>query len=284
MENKILVFILTHGRAGNISTIKALEKSGYTGEIVYLIDDEDKTRDEYLKRYKNRVEIFDKKIYADLADEMDNFDDRRSIVHARHASYDIAKKRGYRYFIMLDDDYTGFAFKFNQDLEYRDKPIKNLDLVFQKMVNFLNESGAMTVCFAQGGDFLGGGDGSFGKKIKLRRKAMNSFFCDTEKRIWFYGRLNDDVNTYARRGNLGELFFTFGMVALNQKATQSVNGGMTEVYKAGGTYVKSFYTVMLCPSFVKIAMMGETHRRLHHKITWKNAVPMILHPKHKKDV
>lgn len=57
---------------------------------------------------------------------------------------------------------------------------------------------------------------------------------------------------------------------------------MTEVYLNQGTYVKSFYTVMLNPSAVKINLMGNKDKRLHHKILWKNAVPKILSENYKK--
>ena len=42
---------------------------------------------------------------------------------------------------------------------------------------------------------------------------------------------------------------------------------------------KSFYTVMMCPSFVSIRMMGRTDRRMHHYVSWEHAVPKILDPR-----
>jgi hypothetical protein len=33
---------------------------------------------------------------------------------------------------------------------------------------------------------------------------------------------------------------------------------------------------MYAPSCVKVGMIGETHRRLHHSITWDDAVPKIV--------
>ena len=47
------IFILTHGRASNIPTIKSVRKSGYTGKIWLIIDDEDSQADEYKKNYEN---------------------------------------------------------------------------------------------------------------------------------------------------------------------------------------------------------------------------------------
>jgi hypothetical protein len=284
MKNNFCAIILSHGRPKKIHTYQSLKKAGYTGEIFILIDNEDLAVNEYKKIYGDQVEVFDKKAYSDLVDEMDNFENRKVILHARNASFDIAKKRGYKYFIQLDDDYTHFSYKFNERMEYKETMIKNIEKVFDLLIDFKNLTKADTVCFAQNGDFMGGGKGSFGKEIKLRRKAMNSFICDTEKRFWFKGRLNEDVNLYTYGGNTGKLIFTIPQVSLSQKTTQKSAGGMTDAYLDGGTYVKSFYSVMLCPAFVKIKMMGEKHKRLHHSVKWKNAVPMILHPKHKKDV
>ena len=47
-------------------------------------------------------------------------------------------------------------------------------------------------------------------------------------------------------------------MALNQKQTQKNKGGMTDIYMSQGTYVKSFYTVMMMPSSVKVGVMGHS--------------------------
>ena len=57
---------------------------------------------------------------------------------------------------------------------------------------------------------------------------------------------------------------------------------MSDVYLDAGTYLKSFYTVMVAPSCVVVAMMGDKHMRMHHKINWECAVPKILNQKYRK--
>jgi len=57
---------------------------------------------------------------------------------------------------------------------------------------------------------------------------------------------------------------------------------MSETYIDNGTYVKSFPTVMLNPSCAKISMMSSGHKRIHHKILWRNAVPKIINEKYRK--
>ena len=46
MRDDFAVFILTHGRADNVVTVKALEKGGYTGKTYFIIDDEDDDNEE----------------------------------------------------------------------------------------------------------------------------------------------------------------------------------------------------------------------------------------------
>lgn len=46
--------------------------------------------------------------------------------------------------------------------------------------------------------------------------------------------------------------------------------------------VKSFYSVMISPSSVKINLMGNKHKRMHHVISWNNTVPKIIKESYKK--
>ena len=78
------------------------------------------------------------------------------------------------------------------------------------------------------------------------------------------------------------MFFTTALLRLNQKETQSNEGGMTDIYLDKGTYFKSFYTIMFMPSSVTINTMGIANRRLHHRVKWNNTVPVILEQKYKK--
>ena len=61
------------------------------------------------------------------------------------------------------------------------------------------------------------------------------------------------------------------------------SGGMSDAYLDSGTFVKSFYTVMYAPSCSIVSPMGAVNPRLHHKITWRHAVPKILQENLKKN-
>lgn len=277
-KNKDFVaLILTNGRPNNVLTVNTLKDHGYTGPIHLVVDDLDPCVDEYRRNFGNeKVVVFNKKEIAALTDSGNNSGDMRSILFARNASFDIAKKLGFRYFVQLDDDYTQFRYRFDKDYRYLVKPIRNLDTVFASVLKFFVTSKADCIALSQGGDFLGGGLGNEGKKIYLKRKCMNSFICSTDRPFNFTGLMNEDVNTYVKLGSTGTIFFSFNQIGLEQLRTQSNPGGITELYQDFGTYVKSFYTVMYHPSSVQVSVMRSRHGRLHHRIQWEKTVPRII--------
>lgn len=279
MENKdFAVFILTHGRPDNVITFNTLKKANYTGKIYFIVDNEDKTIEQYQKNFGvENVKIFDKKAMADEVDEGNNFDERRTITHARNACFKIAKEIGVAYFVQLDDDYGQFKFRFEQELG-NNWIIKNIDPIFDIFINFYKAIPAISIAFSQGGDHIGGFT-----KTKLKRKCMNSFFCSTEREFQFVGAMNEDVNTYTTLGSRGELFFTFTSLQLDQKQTQSQTGGITDMYLRFGTYCKAFTTVIMHPSGTKVSILADRNTgRIHHSIKWINTTPMILDEKYKK--
>lgn len=280
MSRKFAAFILTHGRANDVKTDKSLRKQGYTGDIYYIIDDEDEQEEEYYKNFGDKVIKFNKQKYMDDVDTMNPEAPRGVILYARNACFDIAEEMGLTHFLELDDDYCSWCWRYPREEGLRTKNIKNVDKVFEAMLDFLDASGAKSVALAQGGDYVGGVEGRWYQRIL--RKAMNSFFCRTDRRFKFFGAVNEDVNTYVSLGNKGQLFFTELLADLHQGGTQQTKGGMTEAYLDFGTYVKSFYTVMACPSCVKISVMGNKDMRIHHKIMWKNAVPKIINESWRK--
>ena len=281
MNNSFVALILTHGRPDKVITYSALRKHGYTGSIIIVVDNEDATLEEYKKKFQD-VYVFDKKAVAAQIDEGDNFQDRRAIIYARNVAFQIARERGYRYFIELDDDYLEFSYTYDSDGELMQRGIRSLDKVFDALIDFKNNVGALTVAMAQRGDFVGGKENNIVQGEVMKRKAMNTFICDTEQPFSFFGKINEDVNTYVVLGSRGSLFLQVPHVALNQVSTQQSSGGMTDIYLDSGTYVKSFYTVMYAPACTCIRMMGTKHRRLHHSINWNNAVPKIIPEQFKK--
>ena len=282
MRDDFAVFILTHGRADKMLTLdKVLMAGNYTGKWYMVLDNEDEQCEMYKSKFGDEhIIVFDKSKTAENTDTADNFNEHRAIIYARNESFCIAKSLGLKYFLMFDDDYTGLDYRYIENDRLRRKKWLNLDVLFESMIRFLEKSNALTVAFCQGGDLIGGYTGRFSKQIV--RKAMNSFFCRADRPFKFVGTMNEDVTTYTTLGSRGELFFSITNCIIIQAATQSIKGGMSEAYADGGTYLKSFYSVMSMPSCVKVAMLNSAHKRIHHKIDWEHCVPKIINERHRK--
>ena len=287
MENKdFAVFILTNGRPDNVKTYSTLIKYGYTGKVYFIVDNEDSSAYKYIQNFGiHRVMLFDKKEMLDEIDRADNFNNFNLVLFARNICFKIAKDLGIKYFMQLDDDYTAFEFRIdtNSTENCGDvKPIKNLDRTLDLLLNYYKTIPALSIAFAQGGDFIGGINNGKGAYRFNKRKCMNTFLCSTDRPFKFTGSTNEDVNTYTILGSRGELFLTIPFVSIVQTTTQKNKGGLTDIYMASGTYIKSFYSILMHPSSIKVAMMNAKHTRLHHSIKWINTTPQIIDYKYKK--
>ena len=281
MRDDFAIFIMSYNRANNIATLRTLNKANYTGRYYIIVGDDDPSLEEYKSLYGDKLYIFNKEEIEKELDMYDTGGSKKCIIYARNYCFKLAKELGLKYFAQFDDDYIELAYRYPQDGKLKICNIKEFDDIVDICIDFLEDTGALTIAFAQHGDFIGGIQNKF-IQDRVKRKAMNSFFCKTENPFTFNGRINEDVNTYVGLGRIGELFLTFCDVSLKQKHTQQNKGGMTDTYMDGGTYLKSFYTVIANPSCVKITIMGDKHLRIHHRVSWNNAVPKIISDKYKK--
>ena len=281
MRDDFAVFILSHGRANKVKTLKMLDKIGYTGKTYIIIDDEDEQEPIYRTLKCTGVIKFCKEAEMKITDTADNFNDHKLVVYARNKCHDIAKELKLNYFLVLDDDYDSLDFRYvAKDGTFKAKTVKNANKLFEDTIEFLEVSGALTVAYAQAGDFIGGANNNYYKQVL--RKAMNSFFCKTDRPFKFSGSTNEDVNMYVTYGNKGYKIFTISKMSIVQTMTQQNSGGLTDIYLQNGTYIKSFYSVIHQPQAVMVAPMGGTHKRIHHKINWNKCTPKILNEKYKK--
>lgn len=283
-KKDFVVFILTHGRVDNQYTYRSLCEQGYTGRCVFVLDNEDGQVEEYKRRYgADNCYVFDKLAMSKRIDEVFR-GDRRVIVYARNACFDAARALGYKYFIELDDDYTSFVWRFDAECAYTPKTpkIKNFDVVFESMLRYYINTPLTSLAMAQGGDFIGGSSNQMLRSIGTKRKAMNSFICSVDRPFEFKGRINEDVNAYTQLTSVGKIFLTIVQCNLQQKITQSNGGGMTDVYRDSGTYVKSFSSVIVFPSGVKVTLLNSHHKRIHHNVYWEHTAPKILQEKWRK--
>ena len=283
MRNDFFFFLISHGRAYNIITVETLQRCGYTGKWYIIIDDEDDQESLYVQFFgKEHIIKFNKQEVGNTFDIMDNFPGRQVPTFARNALHEIAHNLGLTYFLELEDDYQNFRQRYLDDTgKFCTRYVRDLDSIIDACIEFLEVSGATTVAFAQTGDLIGGPDSKVFTD-KISRKAMNCFFCKTDRPFQCFGRFNDDVNAYIDNGKRGMLFFTICDIVMDQPQTQTRSGGITDSYKYFGTYVKTFYSVMLAPNCIKVSTLGISDKRIHHVIDWEHAVPKIISGDFKK--
>lgn len=275
------VFILSHGRANDIKTVDTLIKGNYTGDYFVVIDDEDSQEELYREKFGDKIIQFNKKEIADRTDTGDTDNDRRVGVFARNRIQEIANEKGYKYHLQLDDDFLGFTFRYIKKNKLASYKCNNLDKLFEAVVKYQNDTKITALSFGLSSDYLGG---IKSKKYQegMFRKTMGTFFLRQDDINMFQMRMNDDITTCILNGMRGKLYYSIAFVQTETPPTQSMKGGMTDAYQDNGTYRKSFYSVLCCPSCVKIAMMGIKNYRIHHKISWNNCSPKLLNEKWKK--
>ena len=283
--NDFCIFIISYQRANNVKTYKTLQKCNCKYPIFIVVSDDDTQINQYKKNFsENNLVIYSKREYIGKFDYMDNrIDKLSSAVFPRNAVFDIAKKLGYPFFLVLDDDYENFYYRYMQNNKLRAKILhKSLDKILYLYKETLKAlPNIHSLAMSQAGDFI---SGNMTRAFSYRRlrKIMNVFFCATDRRFEFFGRLNEDVNVYTKLGNIGYLFLTIPEISIVQSITQHNEGGLTSSYLELGTYIKTFYTLLAMPSSVKIGIIQDTFSRIHHQINWKFTIPYILPDEVKK--
>jgi hypothetical protein len=285
MNDDFAVFIVTYKRANNQLTYNYLKNNGYSGKIYFVLSDDDPTIPEYQEKFGlDKCLVFNKQESLSLFDIGDNFDDERAVVYARNKLYDLAAGVGIKWALVLDDDYTKFDYRIDSKTEYPSHKfiVKSIVDLIDCTYKYFVSTGAVSVAFAQGGDFIGGGEHVAKDGWNAKRKVMNSFFFCIDNPLEFQGRINEDLTASVIAGLRGKLVLTIPFASLTQLETQANSGGLTDIYLNMGTYVKSFYSVMMAPSCVKIAAMGDVHKRIHHQVSWNNAASKIISDKYRK--
>jgi hypothetical protein len=286
MNDDFAVFIVTYKRANNQLTYNYLKNNGYSGKIYFVLSDDDPTIPEYQEKFGlDKCLVFNKQESLSLFDIGDNFDDERAVVYARNKLYDLAAGVGIKWALVLDDDYINWQYCIghNEQPPTHRKIVRSMDKLIYCTLHYFKSIPALSVAWAQTGDLIGGMENTeIANGYRIKRKVMNSFFFDVDNPMQFCGRINEDLTGSILASMTGKLVFTLYYVALLQLATQSNTGGLTDIYLNMGTYVKSFYSVMMAPSCVKIAAMGDVHKRIHHQVSWNNAASKIISDKYRK--
>lgn len=291
----VLPVILSYGRPQKMYTYKTLRRQGWTGPVRILCSDDDPSLSVYREHYPGEVLVFSKDEYRSQVDEGQNYDSsQKAPLYARRAIHDLITPDMADLVWELDDDYAYIGAAANKDgfsyMMMGSCLPATLDYILSQVAVFMkNTPTVRTLAFAQTGDFYSSllSDNMYcfrGALRFVRRKAMNSFFFrTTDPPLPFAGTLNDDVNMYldlALRSPF--VSFTYPLFCIKQQATQQNPGGMTDIYRRDGTFVKSMHTVIRYPAAVKVKALNST--RWHHNVDWDKIQVKIISEKFRKHV
>lgn len=275
MRNDFAMFILSHGRAGNVITIDTLHRCGYGGKIFIVIDDEDEQEERYIREYgAENVIIFSKSEYAEKADTVSTSGERKTPLFARNAICEIANELGYSYFGMWDDDIGNLSYRYDDSGSLRGKKIINLDDIFSSMIDFMENTGTDCMAFTNDGGLIGGTKGRFSEG--LRRQAANTYILKTGSHSPFIGTYNEDLQYSLLKAQIGQLVFELTCICFHAPERGSNKGGLSETYQEKNWYYINFHSVVCMPYAVKI------NKDLKLTINWRNSFPCIISERWKK--
>ena len=276
MRDDFAVMICSHGRAEKVSSFDVLRNHGYTGEIIIVIDDEDGQIDLYKEKF-DYVEVFCKEEYYQRSDGVIN-GKQKAILYARNACYDIAKMKGYSYFIEMDDDFTDIRARGVVDGTLKSAKIKNLDDCFENMIELFEHKNVMALSLGVQGDYIGGAE-SRGAREKVMRACVGGFFLlKTDRRINFLSSMNEDISTSLVYGQKGNLFLRLcNMMALSELIGQN-ESGMQEAYESISPFARAFIGTVVRPDCMSV----RDREKPQIQVSWGNAVPMIINERWKK--
>lgn len=275
MRNDFAMFILSHGRAGNVITIGTLQRCGYDGRIYIVVDDEDEQRERYIAEYgAGNVIVFLKQQYLENVDTISITGERKSAVFARNAICDLAKEMGLKYFGMWDDDIDNLLYRYDDSGVLRKKNIINLSCIFNAMICFMENTGTDCMSFTNAGGLIGGVQGRFSEC--LRRQAANTYIIKAGSYSPFVGLFCQDMNYSLRKASVGQLVFELENICFYTPERGTNNGGLNESYKKTNWHFVNFHAVVCNPSVVKI------NKNLKNTIDWKKSFPCIISERWKK--
>ncbi len=270
-KNNVGIFILSHERAKDIKTVKALTKNKCAKDVYIIVDDMDSQLDEYNRLYDNVV-VFDK-MSVDV-DTMTNKEIWSTPVYARNHIIEIAKEMGYTYCMMLDDDMSDFKIRAVVDDKLGTFAIKDFNKLIDDMVDYMNNTCIAILGFVYSTGYIGGANGPFSKKLK--RDIQGAFICKVNEVPKFRGVMNEDYLISLDIGVQKKLAFSMYHTMAVTPTRMSNEGGLHDTYKQMSIYERDFYTCMAYPSTGKFSSDLVFHR------VKNSTFPLIISERYKK--
>tara|TARA_B100000287_G_C20641888_1_gene783769 strand:- start:2 stop:901 length:900 start_codon:yes stop_codon:yes gene_type:complete len=271
------IFIPSYHRPKNIKTAKYFKKLGYDIEKVHVvIDDQTDDTQEYIKETEklgcnlhivNMDEAIKKYDYVHIPNKA-----RRTAGQFRNQFYDLAKKNGIDFFIVIDDDTNHYEVK-PFGVYKRTAELKEVKEVYKGVKEFMIKHKIGCFGLSQTGDMF-----EVPNLKVLRSKVMNTTFYNT-KYIYRGEKGLQDEDTSQFVGIMNEGLFTGSLASglvLSQMPSAKQKGGLTDSYNENGLLSKSLITPIQFPSAIIAQKQKKNGARLHHRIYYRYLNPKLI--------
>lgn len=247
MMDNFAVFITTHGRPQCL-TYHTLRNAGYTGQMFCVVDTTDSKIGEYKENFGDtNVLIFDKMNYVDEVDKITNERILSTVLYARVACYEFARRMSIDNFIIADDDITLFKHRVVINDKLKSIPVTNFNAVLDAILEYFTTSNISVLGIADAGIYFGGKDGVY--KNRVRHMFSVCYFCKTQDEIEFKSVCFEDMYASIMTNRNGNI--SFEVLDLCQVSEPmglgTTEGGTTEFYRNNSLYKRSFYDIIAFP-------------------------------------
>jgi hypothetical protein len=271
------IFIPSYHRPDNIKTAKYFIKNGYDAKKIHIFIDDD--ADDRLE-YQEQCRKLGCNLYVfNMEEARSRFDyihrasvSRRSAGQARNMFYDVAKKEGIDFYLVIDDDTRTYQIRPFQ-VYIKQSSLEQINLVFNGVKEFMQKQNIGVFGLSQTGDMFA----RTNTKL-LRNKVMNTTFIDT-RFIYRGERGVQDNDTSQFVGIMNEGYFTGSLASglvLDQTPSATAKGGLTDLYNECKLLNKSLIVPIQFPSLCHAEKQKKNGGRLHHRINHRYLSPKII--------
>ena len=287
MRDDFAVFITSYNNPNNITTIDSLLNAGYTGDWYVIIEDNDPQLEAYKEKIpEDKLLLYNKKEQIKYYDTCDNFNILNTHTNSINLPSYFAKKMGYKYYYNAEDDYKGYFLKYKQKDKAFLKPLKNINMAFDMLIDLLNLNDKI-ICLSFDRIMKHNSIGihDYWNDNIFKYFNYNGWICDVDKEFKFRGTVSEDVIVildYYKKG-----YITFTILPIKNEHIWYYDKKKSEITGSGNDLVNMsvldrenyyFYIFMTNPAGTKLVY----ENRLDIKYIKSKLVPKIIDERWKK--
>lgn len=281
MRKDFAIFICTHGRPDRQHTFNTLMSVGYTGEIIFVVDDEDNSVSELRRLYpKNKIMTFCKQDFIEESPTVSLIPNRKTILYAKNACEFFAKQLDLSSFVIADDDIVNFRYRYIENGSVKSfNAISNFDAIIETCCQFMLTSNLAAFGFGIAQYYFAGTSCMLDDLWKWR-VPYNFVFRNTSKPILWQSDYGEDLITSITYANQGEYMLCCPMIQQTIKPLGKMDDGMAEVYRTISSFKLAQYGFIYHPT----AEIPRYYK--DHWMSWikrENAFPKLVSDTYRKE-